>query len=459
MEYVFVGSKPGVANRVNYNIHSIQQAENLLISLIEILNGGGIPAMNMFYRHVQNLKSQFSGFDAFIDSGGYSIIVGDVKFSNIRQFIHWYCEALAAGKDIYDYIFSLDIPIFLNEPERNNKVDIKECNRESITQTLEKLKEHDLFHKWYFIYQFKIKDQYDIWSELYDELKLGDHIKYRALGGMVGLRGITQIDFSPFIGPMYRCLLDYLDGDTTVPFQLHSLGVYIQHDRFFLCLLEKLFNYYLKTDNTHLTYDSVNYMRTAQFKVKDLPIYTFRSRSKIEIIKHIELPEEILRSVYNTDATYNGILEEIERVKADTNLIDVDSFTPLSVYSNVQLDKFFSYIIDRYNIVDNLVHNPMRIKHTLEQLGGTHPNVFSSQRIQSLRSNFNKLLPFHYWFTHDRRRTSLAPIMDRFIADINFPAHLEDQLIQKDPGCAQSAFNKLSGFAQFTKGVCNGNES
>ena len=72
-------------------------------------------------------------------------------------------------------------------------------------------------------------------------MKLNDYVVNYAAGGMVGLRGITQIDFSPFIAPMYRCLYEYINGNKNFDFRFHALGVYIQHDRFFLWFLEDLF--------------------------------------------------------------------------------------------------------------------------------------------------------------------------------------------------------------------------
>ncbi len=458
MEYVFVGGKPNNKAKIDYTFESINQSKTLLVSLINVLNSGNFYP-NHFYdslnKHFIDWKFK-SHLKTFIDSGGYSIIVGDVLAQNVSEFIDKYLICAEIGLPVYDHIFSLDIPIFLKQPNYNSKQHIEEFNRISLTKTFNLVKNNEDFsNKLYFIWQFKIQEQYDVWSKLYDELKLNDNVKARALGGMVGLRGITQIDFSPFIGPSYRLLLDYIEGDTSVPFKMHCLGIYIQHDRFFLILLEKIFNVYLQRQDSYITYDSVNYMRTAQLFARKLPIWNFDNQ-QISQSLHINVSDDILRQVYNSDTSFYGIKEELERVKNGINLLNIDAFTPLNIYSNKQLDKYFEYIIDKYNIVYNIFHNPMRIKHTLDQIGSSFPNIFTPSRIRSIRANFNKLLPFHHWFMKDRNRKSLDDLLKKFIKDINFPSKLSDiseDMIDYDnvEVSEQNTWSKLSNFNQFKR--------
>ena len=326
MEYVFVGGRPTPS--LDYNYSAVVNSNNLLISMIDVLNSSSSASKSFtFFKSLYQMHELYRNagtkFNTFLDSGGYSIIVGDVKANQTREFIERYNTRIIEGKNIYDYVFSLDIPIFLSEPQFNTKDAIKQFNKESLIQTYNQAaKDEILRKKLYFVWHFKIKEQYDIWNELYEELKINNLIQNRAVGGMVGLRGITQIDFSPFIAPMYRCLLDYINGDTSVPFRFHALGVYIQHDRFFLCFLEKLFNWYLSklnlNDNSHITYDSVNYMRTAQLRSRDLDIYHFNGYA-IDIYRHIECPDDIYKDAYGIN--YTNALEEIDRIKNKQNSI------------------------------------------------------------------------------------------------------------------------------------------
>lgn len=429
MEYVFVGGRP--ATTLDYSYASIRQTGNLLISMIDVLNSANSASKSFaFFKSLYEMHSAYRqsiDFNTFLDSGGYSIIVGDVKGCQTREFIEKYVNRIIEGKNIYDYVFSLDIPIFLQEPEFNTKVHIKEFNKLSLEQTYHHVKtDAVLRNKMYFVWHFKIKEQYDIWDELYNELKLNDHIENRAAGGMVGLRGITQIDFSPFIAPMYRCLVDYLNGNTSVPFRFHALGVYIQHDRFFLCFLEKLFNYYLNTDQCLITYDSVNYMRTAQLRSRELDIYHFNGTT-IDIFPHINCPEHIYREVYPGNL-YGSILTEIDNIRNKQKMLDVGAFVPLNVYGNVQLDKFFNHIIDKYDILDKFLKGKMI--DVFPSLYSAHPHVFTSRRIECLKTNFRQTWPFHQWFTTSRKYDTLKPLMYKFIEDINFPASLSDTVKQ-----------------------------
>lgn len=429
MEYVFVGSwKQPKEGTLNYTLPSIRQAGNILISLIDTLQKGNfhLGSTDNFKKEITNLKSQLTTQKLYLDSGGYSVIVGDVPGKDVVKFLDNYDHCSEFCKDIYDYIFSLDIPIFLNEQQYNNKLEITKFNRMSMATLKNRLTiNQDIRDKALYVWQFKIQDQYDIWSTLYDELKMAEVVKHRAIGGMVGLRGITQINFSPFIGPMYRCLRDYVEvANGEYKLKIHNLGVYIQHDRFFLILMEKLFNLYLKRDDTEITYDSVNYMRTAQLRAKKLNIYSFHDGKRVQIIEHLKLPDEILKEIYDTPDLFYGVKEEIKRCPTG-NLSNIDAFTPMNVYSNVQLDKFFNYIIDRYDFVKASL-DPNKWITPLIQIGSAFPEIFSPRRITSLTENFQHLYNFQHWFLRDKSYTGFAPIMDNFIKQIKFPAHLED---------------------------------
>src|SRR6056297_1923973 len=59
----------------------------------------------------------YPGEKLFVDSAGYSIIVGDIPSKFINPFMEAYNHFLENYcKTHCDYMFSLDIPIFLKEP-------------------------------------------------------------------------------------------------------------------------------------------------------------------------------------------------------------------------------------------------------------------------------------------------------------------------------------------------------
>lgn len=441
MEYVFVGGRPSTTR--DYSFASIRQTNNLLISMIDVLNSANSASKSFaFFKSLYEMHISHRtdiNFNTFLDSGGYSIIVGDVQGCQTREFIEKYVTRIIEGRDIYDYVFSLDIPIFLEEPEYNTKDHIYEFNRMSLYETYERAKYDPILrNKLYFVWHFKIRDQYDIWNKLYTDLKLNDYVNNRAAGGMVGLRGVTQIDFSPFIAPLYRGLIDYLNGNTEIPFRFHALGVYIQHDRFFLCFLEKLFNHYLKTNTCHITYDSVNYMRTAQLKARALDIYDFNGTG-IDIYPHISCPDTIYKEVY-PGQLYDDLQQEIENVKNSQKLNNVDAFVPLNVYGNVQLDKFFNYIIEKYDILNKFLTG--RMIDIFPAIAYAHPNVFSNRRLECIKMNFRQTWPFHQWFMNSKKYEDFHPLMYKFISDINFPASLQDAV-------ATSKINTTHEFKHF----------
>lgn len=419
MKYVFVGGRP--STQLDYSYESIKLTNNLLISMIDVLNSSNSHSKSYsFFKSLHEMNYVYRkniNYNVFLDSGGYSIIVGDVKGSQTREFIENYVKRILEGKLIYDYVFSLDIPVFLNEPNYNTVQHIYEFNKYSLFETYKHVKNDSILkNKIYFVWHFKIKEQYDIWSKLYDELKLNDYVVNYAAGGMVGLRGITQIDFSPFIAPIYRCLYEYINSNKKFNFRFHALGVYIQHDRFLLWFLEDLFKYYLETDQVYITYDSVNYMRTAQLRSRDLDIYHFNGKN-IDIYKHISCPDEIYKTVYSN--SYDLLLEDIDNVKYNNKMRDVGAFVPLNIYSNLQLDTFFKYIIDKYDILNSFLSG--NLINVLATLGTVYPNIFTNQRLNSLKTNFRKTWKFHQWFIKSKKIEKFNELMYEFIDDINFP--------------------------------------
>ncbi len=476
MEYVFVGGKPiegkerhrfevdlksinpfdtlgsinsshSIQTKTDFNIPSVNSAKNVLISIIDGLNqkNFGFNTLNVASNHIKTFKERYIDVvkaKLFIDSGGYSIIVGDVPPTSITKFIECYNHYLATERDVFDYIFSLDIPIFLGNPEYNTIYHIENFNRMSLSKSLELLQQYpELKEKFYFIYQFKLEGQYHIWKKLYDELSLGDYIQNWAVGGMVGMRGILRndpnskdISFSPFTAIVYKSLYDYVNSlaFSTYNFRLHCLGIYIKYDRFQLVLLEKLIEQYLiplmKEPRPTLTYDSVNYMRTAQLKVKTLEIF---DRVPESIIRHDDIqnvPEELFQKVYGD--LFPLLIEELDNLKSGRNLSNIDAFTGLNVYSNVELDKFFHWVIDEYKLVEifftckDFEQFKRYTEPVLITLQSKWPFVFTNKLITCIRENFRITYIFHYWWMKKKDPTTLNNLIFDFIKKIGFPGKL-----------------------------------
>ena len=226
---------------------------NYLFSLI-----GGMRQNQFGYNTLHTITEEIkkyrqvldNGRKFFVDSGGYSIIAGQVSPRDVSKFIECYDMFLERdAPDNCDYIFSLDIPIFLKYPQQNNIKTIYEANSRSISSSLKVLEKNPkLFDKFVFVWQFKLLKQYNIWKRIYNENNIeSSPIKHFGIGGLVSLRGITGIKFSPFISMAYKCLKIIHDKNINDTSILHILGVYHLHDRVIMSFLHKLFNrYYLK---------------------------------------------------------------------------------------------------------------------------------------------------------------------------------------------------------------------
>lgn len=478
MEYVFVGGKPidntekhvfrinlkemdpfnfsspsqsdtghSVKAKTDFNIVPVQYARNTLISIIDGLNqkSFGFNTLNSVINDIRIFKRRYTDAckaDLFVDSGGYSIIVGDVPPTSVTKFIECYNHYLLTEKDVFDYIFSLDIPIFLNNPEYNTISHIENFNRLSLSSSLEILKSNpELQDKFYFIYQFKVAGQYPIWDKLYNELSLGKYIKNWAIGGMVGMRGILRndpnskdINFSPFTAIAFKSLFDYIHsvGLERSDFRLHCLGIYIKYDRFQLVLLEHLFKQYLmayKSDpKPKLTYDSVNYMRTAQLKVKTLDVFNRQDDTLLHYKGIQKVPYDLLQKIYGP--LYENVLKELEHLNAGQNLMNIDAFTGLNVYSNVEIDKFFDFIIKSYRIVDiffdcrDFEHFKRLTEPILITLSTKWPVIFTPKLLRCIRENFRITYIFHYWITKKKDLTTLNSLILDFVKKIGFPGGL-----------------------------------
>ncbi len=437
--------------KTDYNKSIIQQTNLALISIIGGLNQTNFDhsTLNKAISDIRGYKSAYMdtvpGSKLYLDSGGYSVIVGDVKPTDVGRFIYYYNYYLENERHIFDYMFSLDIPIFLEYPQYNTKEHIYNFNNQSLSASRDILiKYPELCDKFYFIYQFKIDGQYEIWNRLYKELELKKYIRNWAIGGMVGLRGIlrrdpnsTDINFSPFTAMAYKSFFDYLNSDNVDNnFHLHSLGVYIKYDRFQLTLLEKLFQQY-RVDLEHettctqqmfLTYDSVNYMRTAQLKVRDLIIYQFKDND-LYIHNNIQsLDDYILRDVYTE--FYDDMMVDMSNLKILKNLNNIDTFTPINVYSNKQLDYFFDYIIDKYEIVNEFMKAnnwetlSKKLNVIILTLSAQYPDIFNSKLTTCVRENFRITYIFHHWYQNNRTEDKLNTLINSFVNKIGFPFKL-----------------------------------
>jgi len=242
--------------------------------------------------------------------------------------------------------------------------------------------------------------------------------------------GKKAIHHSPFTAIAFRCLLDFITaGRVDRPFRLHFLGMYIPYDRFHIAFLEKLFQRYLSgTAQVLFSYDSINYEHTARLNTQQ-PIFDLINKTDIVCYgSAIEVPSSIIDRVY-PDRAINGFIQyELSRRGTGNRLLNIDSFGPLSIYSNKRLDDFFENIIDEYEMVDlffktkspTALSGPLKM--LLNDLGKKYPVVFKPKMIKSIEENMEYSYIYHQWYVASRRDyESLEYYLRCFINMIGFP--------------------------------------
>jgi len=393
-------------------------------------SGFGIHTMSEVARRIREYRSRLllpNGGSQYIDSGGYSIIRGDVPPQAVRRFIKCYNLYVEHEMANYERLFSLDIPFSRKHPTLNTRQNILELNRESLTDMRAMLDSHpQLTSKLFFVWHFKMASQYGVWKQLYSELELGRFVKHRAIGGMVGMREVTKKAFSPFTAIAFRCLQDFLnDNQDEKEFRLHFLGMYIPYDRFQIAFLERLFQHYLGPDvQVVMTYDSINYAHTARMN-KNVPIYHMAGSELVTFPRAIEVPLEVLISVY--DEGIEIVLPEIELRKSGRLLMDCNTFGPLSIHSNICLDRFFEQIIEEHGLVGLVTKasSPTavisKMTSLLDDLSVRRPDVFTRQMVKAIQENMEITAVYDRWFRESRNSSEFDLRIQMFIDWMGFP--------------------------------------
>ncbi len=409
---------------------------NYLFSLIAGLRQGSF-GFDTLHRATQDIieykKVLGSDRKFFIDSGGYSIIAGDVSPRDVSKFIE--CYNMFLEKDApenCDYIFSLDIPIFLKYPQFNNSKHIYEMNLKSIQESKKVLlKNKELFDKFIFVWQFKLHKQNVIWKKIYDdELRQELELHHFAVGGLVSLRGITGIKFSPFIGPTFRCLKLISDKNLPKESILHILGVYHLHDRVALSFLHKLFNqYYLKDRDCSIqvTYDTVNYALSGLYKLREQIVFIPENDDYICDYSYNVIDK--MDRIIDDPEVLKIIQHDLRKIVAGEQVEDTRISSLLNVITQATIDKIINDTLNKNNIVDLFIESKNfnkfknKILPVLMNLEKKYPLVFGNRTVKNLL-NWQYCYAFHdAYITQSEEK--IEKLIDRFVDLINFPFDFE----------------------------------
>jgi hypothetical protein len=415
-----------------------RNVNNYLFSLIKGLRQGqfGFDTLHRVTEEIKEYRKVLSGDRKFfIDSGGYSIIAGDVSPRDVSKFTECYNTFLERdAPNNCDYIFSLDIPIFLKYPKNNNIKTIYEANFRSISNSVTILEKNpELYNKFIFVWQFKLLKQYNIWKQIYEETLADKNIKNFAIGGLVSLRGITGIKFSPFIGMAFKNLKLIYDKNLDYTSILHILGVYGLHDRVIMSFLHKLFNrYYLKDIlcKVQITYDTVNYALSGLYKLKEQIMFVPEADGKYTCGYAHDLINK-MHLVVDDKEVLETICRDLNLVVAGKNVEETRMASLLNVITQSTIDKIIDEEIDKNNIIDLFLEtsnfNSFKNKITpiLMSLEKKYPLIFGNRTKKNL-INFQYCFAFHQWWLNGQKEVELEKLMEKFIQLIRFPFDLNN---------------------------------
>jgi len=391
----------------------IKMAGSCLFSLINAFKNKrfGLDTVFDTKQYVRKLRKEILnpfGAEIFIDSGGYSFIKGDIDPNELTMMIECYTDYLKTETREFDHIFSLDLPVSLEYERFNTREKVLKYNRKSLEMSLELLEDQPkLVNQFYFVWQFKLLEQYEIWKRLSAELRINDVIHNRAIGGMVGLRKMAGIEYSPFIAMTYRCFRDYLDArDSGHDFKLHFLGVNHPADRFVILILERLLKYYLqsmsRTQDVVLTYDTISCRHGSMFKGRNLKVHEFAGDNLVTQSLD-KIPDRLITGVYGTGKENNMIRSELDNLNNGRKRKNTACLYPFSVYSHMEENRFFEWIIDTHKMLDMLIGSPgiqkykRRLKSKLADLAKAHPKVFTRTLCRNLKESLPKVFKMHFW--------------------------------------------------------------
>jgi hypothetical protein len=247
-----------ITENTHFEYDRLWLTENALVSLINTIQVSlkdqkGLPlhkSLGLVREYKEKLIDTVPNAKLYLDSGGYSIMKGDVPFDKILSFIDEYHDFMAKNVDYFDYIFSLDIPFgfykddIKDEDKKLQHYDvIYNLNKISLQKTIDLLKARpELKEKFYFIQQFKLSDQFEIWNQLEEELNINDHIIHRSIGGLVGLKKMVRhFKRTTFLPMIFRSFYNFVEVYEN-SLQAQSLDFDIANRPFWRIGLKKLYS-------------------------------------------------------------------------------------------------------------------------------------------------------------------------------------------------------------------------
>lgn len=446
MEYITViGTDPG-QHRTS---HIFKYFRDYLISLGEPTTSPGW-TINSIYKHMQHIIERSKKFDQdlYIDSGGYQIIQGYIKFDpsktkladRIIEFIDVYHYCLCEFyEDVYR-IFSLDV----NNFDMTFK-QLYDFNVYSITESIKLIKEKPaIADKQLFVMQTRNHRVFEIWKRLFVNLEIYKYYKLWSFGGLVGLKKDTNAKFSHVI-PSTLWLLTYQKHFNFKIEQLHFLGQGSRLNFLVVALLEELYDLNITCDSSQLVRfappdsklpfiyikeEARKYLEVEDFTSVSDEDFTLVTKNNLEVLEQTFIEENyskdvLIDSLYKTNVDQglkniknmlddltleqnNDLLMHIE----NDNIEEIKKLDYITLEADEIVEKFKKYnlmnstqLIEMMSITTrNDMHFSKYIKYklmsigleniTLENLKTLHPIMGRGQIALEMFNNINFIKAF-----------------------------------------------------------------
>jgi hypothetical protein len=290
-----------------------------------------------------------------------------------------------------------------------------------------------LYDKFIFVWQFKTQKQYKIWNEVYNEVYTDNKIQHFAVGGQVGLRGVTGINFSPFIGSCYQIMDILYRKNYDCESVIHLLGIYGMHDRFLMGIFDRLFNHYFTVDerqgSVKIAFDTVNHMISGLFKVRELKSIIIEENNIIYDYNHLMIDKFPL--LIENEDTCKNVQADLKNILDNQRISNTSILATMEVVKNQIFNQIMDAAITNYNIVELFLEskNFNQFKNNFTpiylQLEKDFPFIFGN-KLSKMLINFQLVYSFHEWWQQGRDLNKFQTMMEKYIRMIGYPFDLAD---------------------------------